>query len=95
MERIKTWEEKLIQPSQKTFQDVINFNNQLNAELMYLKSYVDTSLPQLTAGARERLNDLLVQWQAFAKERDQLVSEEFEAYNKLYRELNLPALILE
>lgn len=95
LERIKTWEEKLIQPSQKTFQDVINFNNQLNAELMYLKSYVDTSLPQLTAGARERLNDLLVQWQAFAKERDQLVREEFEAYNKLYRELNLPALILE
>ncbi|MCP4978183.1 MAG: glycosyl hydrolase, partial [Maribacter sp.] len=31
IERIDTWEQSLIQPNQKTFQDVINFNNQLNA----------------------------------------------------------------
>ncbi|NNG11023.1 MAG: glycosyl hydrolase, partial [Arenibacter sp.] len=37
LERINTWEENLIQPNQKTFQDVINFNNQLNAEFMNLK----------------------------------------------------------
>jgi len=95
LKRIKSWEEELIQPSQKTFQDVINFNNQLNAELMYLKSYVDTSIPQLTAGARERLNDLLAQWEKFAEERDTLVNEELAAYNKLYRELDLPAIIMQ
>jgi hypothetical protein len=95
LNHIKSWEEELIQPSQKTFQDVINFNNQLNAELMYLKSYVDTSLPQLTAGARERLKDLLAQWAKFAEQRDDLVNGELDAYNKLYRELDLPALIME
>ncbi|MEL6718100.1 MAG: glycosyl hydrolase, partial [Bacteroidota bacterium] len=35
---IEEWERNLIQPDQKTFQDVINFPNQLNAELMNLKS---------------------------------------------------------
>ena len=95
LKRIKEWEEKLIQPDQKTFQDVINFNNRLNAELMYLKSYVDAPLPALTQGARERLADLLGQWAAMARERDALVGDEMQAYNQLYRDLGLPALILD
>ena len=95
LERIKTWEERLIQPDQKTFQDVINFNNRLNAELMYLKSYVDAPLPELTKGARERLGDLLEEWASLAKERDAIVNEEMQGYNQLYRELDLPALIMD
>ncbi|MEM6697891.1 MAG: glycosyl hydrolase, partial [Bacteroidota bacterium] len=39
---IGEWERNLIQPDQKTFQDVINFPNQLNAELMNLKSRADS-----------------------------------------------------
>ena len=35
--RINSWEENLIQAKQKTFQDVINFNNKLNAQLIQLK----------------------------------------------------------
>ena len=95
LERIKAWEERLIQPDQKTFQDVINFNNRLNAELMYLKSYVDAPLPELTRGARERLGDLLEEWASLAGERDAIVNEEMQGYNQLYRELGLPALIME
>jgi photosystem II stability/assembly factor-like uncharacterized protein len=95
MERIKAWEEELIQPRQKTFQDVINFNNQLNAEFMYLKSFVDTPLPQLTEGAKTRLEDLLQIWGKFASERDALLNEELPAYNKLYRDLEIPALITD
>ncbi|NJK82817.1 MAG: hypothetical protein HC912_02410 [Saprospiraceae bacterium] len=37
VKKITTWEEALIQPNQKTFQDVINFPNKLNAELIDLK----------------------------------------------------------
>jgi gas vesicle protein len=32
--RVKNWEENLIQEKQKTFQDVINFNNKFNAQLI-------------------------------------------------------------
>ena len=41
IKRITTWEENLIQPKQKTFQDVINFNNKLNSQLMHLKGFID------------------------------------------------------
>ena len=37
---------KLISPKQKTFQDVINFRNQLDAQLMDLLSTVNRNAPQ-------------------------------------------------
>ena len=50
IKRITTWEEHLIQPNQKTFQDVINFHNQLNADFLHLKSFIDVPEPTVTNG---------------------------------------------
>ena len=94
-EEISAWEENLIQPKQKTFQDVINFNNQLNAELMDLRSYIDVAEPELTQGAKERLSDLLGTWNTMSRERDAIVNKGMAEYNALYRQLELPALIME
>ncbi len=93
-EKISSWEENLIQPKQKTFQDVINFNNQLNAQLMHLKGFVDTAEPRVTEGAKERLSDLLSEWSGFRKDRDKIIEEEMAAYNQMYSGLGLPAIIM-
>ena len=93
--RINSWEEHLIQSKQKTFQDVINFNNKLNAQLIQLKGYMDQADPKVTQGARERFNDLMKDWQVYRTERDAIIGSEMKAYNNLYRSLNLPALILD
>lgn len=95
MKRIKTWKENLIQPQQKTFQDVINFHNQLNADFMHLKGFVDTAEPKVTKGAKERLRDLLAQWKTFENEKNSIVNTEMAKYNELYSTLKLPAILLE
>jgi len=94
IKRINTWEENLIQPNQKTFQDVINFHNQLNSELMNLKDYIDTPDPKITQGAKERLNDLIANWNVYKTERDAIINIEMKAYNKLHKSLDLPAIII-
>jgi photosystem II stability/assembly factor-like uncharacterized protein len=93
--RIDSWEENLIQPDQKTFQDVINFNNQLNAELMYLKGFIDNADPKVTEGAKSRLQDLKTDWNVYQKERDAIIDNEMKAYNAKYRQLGIPAIILD
>lgn len=93
--RIDTWEQNLIQPKQKTFQDVINYNNQLNAELMNLKGYVDAADPKVTQGAKERLADLMAAWRTYETERNAIVNTEMAVYNNTYKELDLPAIIME
>ncbi|WP_335337879.1 WD40/YVTN/BNR-like repeat-containing protein [Sediminicola sp. YIK13] len=92
--RIETWEENLIQPKQETFQDVINFNNKLSAQLLHLKGYIDEAYPKVTQGAKTRLSDLLGQWNSFKKERDAMVVTEMKAYNEMYKKLEIPALIM-
>ena len=92
--RINSWEENLIQVDQKTFQDVINFNNKLNAQLIQLKSYIDQADPKLTKGAKERFNDLMKDWEVYKNERDAIIETEMNAYNILYKSLNIPALII-
>lgn len=93
--KINEWEENLIQPKQKTFQDVINFNNRLNAELMYLKAYADTADPQLTEGAKERLKDLRSDWSVFTEMRDEIIEKEMTAFNDAFKALQIPAIILK
>ena len=92
--RINSWEENLIQADQKTFQDVINFNNKLNAQLIQLKSYIDQADPKITTGAKERFTDLMKDWDVYKNERDAIIKTEMTAYNALYKSLKIPALII-
>lgn len=93
--RITSWEENLIQPKQKTFQDVINFNNKLNAQLLFLKESLDAADPKVTKGSKLRLDDLLKDWNVYQDERDAIIDIEMKAYNAQYKALDLPALILK
>jgi len=92
--RINSWEENLIQANQKTFQDVINFNNKLNSQLLQLKRYIDQPDPKITNGAKERFKDLMEDWEVYKNERDAIIETEMGAYNALYKSLDIPALIL-
>ncbi|MEM1001436.1 MAG: glycosyl hydrolase, partial [Bacteroidota bacterium] len=94
VKRISTWEENLIQPKQKTFQDVINFNNKLNSQLLNLAGYIDQADPKVTQGAKDRLKDLLADWQVYKNEHNDIISKEMAAYNTAYQKLKLPAIIL-
>lgn len=93
--RITSWEENLIQPKQKTFQDVINFNNKLNAQLIQLKMYVDQDDPKVTTGAKQRFEDLLKDWSVYKNEKNEIITSEMKSYNKLFDSLKIPALIIK
>ncbi len=94
-DRINTWEENLVQEKQKTFQDVINFNNKLNSQLLQLMNYIDQPDPKLTQGAKDRFKDLMEDWKVYQQERDDIIKSEMKSYNELYKSLNIPALIIE
>ena len=92
--KIEEWEKKLIQPKQKTFQDVINFHNKLNAEFAYLHGYVNSLDPQVTSGARERFKDLDYKLKVNMKTFKNDLLESIEKYNIEYKRKGIPAIIL-
>jgi hypothetical protein len=86
VERITRWEETVLQPRQKTFQDVINFRNQINEHYLYLAQALDSTLPPVTDGMRERLKDLEAAWSARAAELDAIRTRDLPAFNALIRD---------
>lgn len=94
LKEINQWEEKLITSRQQTFQDVINFYNRLNAELLDLKRRMDTHDPRVTEGAKQRYRDLMEEWAVQRRSLTEIIDVKMVAYNKLYRDLQLPALVL-
>lgn len=92
--RLQEWEEALIQPNQKTFQDVINFNNKLNAQLMHLKGFVDTADPKVTGGAKQRLADLQQEWKSHRETLNEIIEKDMGAFNKAYKALNIDPLMI-
>ena len=92
-EKLKSWEVNLIQPNQKTFQDVINFHNKLNAEWMYLKEYVDSEDPKITQGAEIRHNDLNNKWQEYKIQLQEIIDKDFKDFETEFKSKNIPALI--
>ncbi len=82
---ITDWEEELIQRRQQTFQDVINFRNKLDAQILALIGSVDGTEPPLTAGARERWTDLQEEWAAHENTLGQLL-QAVNAFNDFLTE---------
>ena len=67
-------ESLLISPKQKTFQDVINFRNQLDAQMFDLLNTVDGNIPPITNGEISRYKDLNNKWLEVKKGFDEVIN---------------------
>jgi len=92
--KIEAWEDALIQPDQRTFQDVINFLNRLDAQILALIESVDGTEPPVTQGAKERLRDLTSEWTGLARTRDAILDEDLAAFERLLEELGIPHVVI-
>lgn len=90
IETVDELEGKLVQMEQKTFQDVINFPNQLDTHLKHLKNTIDGSVPPVTDGQKQRFADVMAEWQERKSEIQQLMNEAIPDYNQLIRENDIP-----
>ncbi len=90
--RLETWEEQVVQSKQETQQDVVNFANQLNAEVLDLLAKIDRAGPPLTAGMRERATDLEKEWREREQELRTILGADLSAFNELFRSSGLPVV---
>lgn len=84
----------LVQPQQETYQDVINFENSLDAELINLRTRAESHDPRISLGIKQRLQDLLEQWQMYEAAMESILQVDIVEFNELYREKGIPALIV-
>ena len=89
LELIDLTESKLISPKQKTFQDVINFRNQPDAQFLDLLNTVNGNIPPLTNGELQRFDDLHLTWMEIKKSYDKVL-ENVKSINNMIIENSVP-----
>jgi len=92
--KIKTWEEKVIQPRSQSNDDVINFENKLSADYIFLRGEVDSNVPVGTTGQLQRLAELDGQWRTLKAEMNGLIEKDLAQFNALARQLQLEKIVL-
>mgnify|MGYP001212070572 CR=1 FL=1 len=95
IKKMEEWEANVVERRQKNFQDVINWPSKLNAEFFALRASMDAQDPRVTQGVRDRLTDLEIQWTGYKADLEKLLAEDIKAYNELFRNRNIPALITD
>ena len=95
IDKIDAWEEQMAQTRQETFQDVINFPNKFNAQVIALLGSVDGTEPPVTRGARDRLADLQNEWVAHAVALEALAGADVDAFNSAVSGAGVPAVIIK
>jgi photosystem II stability/assembly factor-like uncharacterized protein len=95
MKKIEQWENNLIEPRSKNFQDVINFQSKLNAEFLQLRGVADAHDPRLTKGVQDRARDVEAEWAKHKQQLNELIQKDIGNYNRLFKEKNLPAVITD
>jgi photosystem II stability/assembly factor-like uncharacterized protein len=95
IKKIDKWEENVVQTRQKNFQDVINFPSKLNTEFFAVRAVADVHDPRITQGARDRFADLERQWSEYKQQMNRLRETEVAAFNKMFRDKNIPALVAD
>jgi len=94
LRKINAWEAEVVETRQQNFQDVINWPSKLNAEFFDLRSKLDVHDPRVTQGVRHRLADLEAEWASRKDAWKKLVAEDLSGYNHIFKEKELPALVL-
>ncbi len=95
IKKIDKWEENVVQTKQKNFQDVINFPSKLNTEFFAVRAVADVHDPRVTQGARDRFADLEKQWKLHQQQLKDLLDKDVAAYNRMFRDKNVPAVITD
>ncbi|MDX1407127.1 MAG: glycosyl hydrolase, partial [Saprospiraceae bacterium] len=80
----------LVQVKQQTFQDVINFPNQLDGELAHIQGLIDGSYPPVTSGQKEYARTALDKWAQKRAFLQNYINTELTSYNDLVRERAVP-----
>lgn len=82
-------EDKMVQPKQKTFQDVINFPNKLEVALLHIYGTIDGEEPPVTNGQKQRVTDVEKEFNAVMDQLKALQTN-VAGFNTLIREKQVP-----
>ncbi len=92
VEKMKNWDELMVQRKSKAYDDVENFPNKFTAEYIFLINQTESAIPRVNDPSRERLADLTKQWESLDATAKEIMESDIPGYNKQLWEAGIGAV---
>lgn len=80
-QKMKQWDEDMIQRKSKAYDDVENFPNKFTANYLFLINATESDIPKVNKPSLDRLKELNAQWATLQTRANELMSKDIPAFN--------------
>ncbi|MDX1908680.1 MAG: glycosyl hydrolase [Bacteroidia bacterium] len=94
LDKITRWENNLVQNKARSNDDIINYVNKLSAEYIFLRWELDTNIPGVTRGQRERFQELSTIWNTYRMEMQGILEQDIPAFNRACRQADIQQILI-
>ena len=82
LDKLKAWDEDMVQRKSQAYDDVENFPNKFTAEYLFLMNQSNSSLPRVNKSSIDRRNELDAQWVGLKQRAETLINTDIPNFNK-------------
>jgi hypothetical protein len=91
-QRMKAWDEDMVQRKSKAYDDVENFPNKFTANYMFVINHVQSDIPRINKPSLDRLQELTAEWTALETRAKQILEKDIPTINKQLWEAGVGAV---
>jgi hypothetical protein len=92
LQKMKSWDEEMVQRKSKAYDDVENFPNKFTANYMFMINATESDIPRVNQGSLDRKAELDAQWAKLGATGRDLLEKEIPAYNRKLWEAGIGAV---
>ena len=82
LDKLKAWDEDMVQRKSQAYDDVENFPNKFTAEYLFLMNQSNSSLPRVNQSSKDRRKELDAQWVGLKQRAETLMKTDIPNFNK-------------
>jgi superfamily II DNA helicase RecQ len=82
VQRMKEWDEDMVQRKSKAYDDVENFPNKFTANYMFLINQTESDIPRVNKSSLDRMKELNAQWSALEARAREMLDKDIPSFNK-------------
>ncbi len=82
VQKMKTWDEEMIQRKSKAYDDVDNFENKFTANFLFLINQTESDLPRVNKPNRDRHEELMKEWEKLNARALEMIEKDVPAFSR-------------
>lgn len=82
VQKMKSWDEDMVQRKSKAYDDVENFENKFTANYLFVINHTESAIPKVNQPSRDRYEELSKEWASLKERADSLLNDEIPAFNQ-------------